>query len=78
MKHGHSWEGAAHLSFFFYLGFVSTRLRFAPIRPESGRISQIGSYQPETETNRNRLKSALNHASEDSSESGYEVKVLKE
>ena len=79
-QRGCSRVGAA-FDLFFFLGFVPTQLQFALIRPKSSRIGRIESYWPETETvetNRNKPKSAMYHTDEDSPDSRYEVKVLKE
>ena len=68
-------------SFFFFIGFVPTRLQFVLIWPKSSCIGRIESYWPETETvetNWNKPKSAMNHTDEDSPDSRYEVKILKE
>ena len=59
--------GAVFEVFFFFffgfvltrIGFTPTRLWFTPIRPELGRIGWIGSYRLAAKFGQNRSKSAL-------------------
>ena len=80
-------DAAFELSFFF---FFSDSHRLGSVHADSASIrahsARIGPYRPNRivsagdrndQNSRNKPKSALIHAAEDSPESGYEVKVLK-